>query len=117
MCEFRGRVTDSELEELYRGAKAVVVPTIEEFGIVAVEGQAAGRPVIAPREGGASETVIPGETGVLLETRSAETFAEAMRTVNFARFTPEACRASAARFAPEVFRARLHALIDQLVGI
>ncbi len=88
VAEFRGRASDAELERLYRGARAVVVPTVEEFGIVAVEAQAAGRPVVAPRAGGASETVVEGETGLLLDERTPAAFAEAMADADFARLRP-----------------------------
>jgi glycosyltransferase involved in cell wall biosynthesis len=113
--DFRGRVSDGELEGLYRGARAVVVPTVEEFGIVAVEAQAAGRPVIAPREGGAAETVRAGETGVLLDARTAAAFAEAMADCDWGGFEPEAARRSAARFSPEIFRLRLASILDEPV--
>ena len=62
-AEFLGRAGDEELAELYASARAVVVPSMEEFGIVAVEAQAAGRPVIAAAAGGALETVLDGRTG------------------------------------------------------
>ena len=116
VAEFRGRASDVELEHLYRGARAVVVPTIEEFGIVAVEAQAAGRPVIAPLEGGAAETVIDGETGVLLAERTSTAFAGAMRDVAFEDFDPLAARASAGRFAPALFRERLLGAVSGLTG-
>jgi glycosyltransferase involved in cell wall biosynthesis len=112
IAEFRGRATDAELDRLYLGADAVVVPTVEEFGIVAVEAQAAGRPVIAPREGGASETVVDRSTGVLVDQRTAAGFAEALRDTDFSRFDPAAARANAAQFAPERFRERLQAAVE-----
>src|SRR6059058_3988862 len=62
---FTGRVSDGEAAVLLSAAKALVVTATEEFGIAAVEAQAAGRPVIALREGGARETVRDGETGML----------------------------------------------------
>ena len=51
-AEFLGRVSDAELAQLYSRARALVLPNIEEFGIAAVEAQAAGRPVVAPAAGG-----------------------------------------------------------------
>ena len=60
-AEFVGRARDEDLAQLYSGARAVLMPSREEFGIVAVEAQAAGRPVIAAAAGGALETVIDGE--------------------------------------------------------
>jgi len=112
--EFLGRVDDAELARLYATARAVVVPNVEEFGIVAVEAQAAGRPVLAAAAGGALETVIDGETGVLVPPDDPDALAEAMRDVDFDRFAPAAARASAERFAAPRFRERLVAEVDRL---
>ena len=70
----RGRVPGPgrgrrELAALYAAAAALVVPNVEEFGIAAVEAQAAGRPVVAVDAGGARETVVPGRTGLLVPRR------------------------------------------------
>jgi glycosyltransferase involved in cell wall biosynthesis len=113
---FRGRIADAELARLYAGALAYVLPNVEEFGIAAVEAQAAGRPVLALGRGGATETVADGETGVLVENGTAAEFAEAMREVDFNRFDPAAARASAERFAPQRFRARLVELVESSRG-
>ena len=56
---------------------------VEEFGIAAVEAQAAGRPVVAAAAGGALETVRPGETGVLVEPDDVDAMAEALRYTDF----------------------------------
>ena len=64
--EFLGRRTDEEVRDLYRGALAVLLPGEEDFGIVPVEAQACGRPVVALGRGGALETVVDGVTGVLV---------------------------------------------------
>ena len=68
-AEFLGRAGDDDLVELYATARAVLVPSVEEFGITAVEAQAAGRPVIAAAAGGALETVLDGRTGSLVRAR------------------------------------------------
>jgi glycosyltransferase involved in cell wall biosynthesis len=110
-AEFRGRVGDRELANLYAGCRATVVTAVEEFGIVAVEAQAAGRPVLAPAGGGAAETVIDGETGVLVEEAGAGELAEVLATVDFGRFDPAAARRSAERFSPTAFRGRMREVI------
>lgn len=110
-AEFKGRVSDKELERLYAGALALVIPNVEEFGIAGVEAQAAGRPVLALDQGGARETVIDGETGVLVGSEAPGAFAEAMQAVDFTNFDPTAARTNAERFAPELFRTRLRALV------
>ncbi len=114
---FAGRVTDAELAELYENAKAVVVPSFEEFGIVAVESQAAGTPVIAPSHGGAAETVLDGETGVLLEWVRPEAIAEALRHEVFSAPDLHALRRQAEKFSVEAFRARLIDTIEQLTEL
>jgi glycosyltransferase involved in cell wall biosynthesis len=112
VAEFPGRVDDEELARLYAGALALVIPNVEEFGIAGVEAQAAGRPVLALGQGGALETVIAGETGVLVDHGDLAAFAEAMRDVDFTRFSPAVARRNAERFAPERFRSRLRELVD-----
>jgi glycosyltransferase involved in cell wall biosynthesis len=105
-AEFLGRVSDLELAALYAGALALVVPNIEEFGIAAVEAQAAGRPVIAADAGGARETVIDGQTGVMVPPESVDAFAEAMTAVDFTAFSPIQIRTSALRFSEAQFERR-----------
>lgn len=106
-AEFLGRVDDRRLADLMGRARAVVVPNVEEFGIVAVEAQAAGRPVLAPDSGGTSETVLDGRTGVLYPAGDDDALAEALRHVDFATFDPVVTREHARRYRPEVFRERL----------
>jgi glycosyltransferase involved in cell wall biosynthesis len=70
--------TDIELRALYHNAACLIFPTVEDFGIIPVEAQAAGTPVIAVAEGGALDTVIPGTTGVLVSDIDARTLADAV---------------------------------------
>lgn len=102
---FTGRVCDGELWRLYAGARALLFPGIEDFGIVPVEAQAAGTPVIAFGVGGALETVQDGATGIFFHAQTPESLANAMEEFESRVFQPGACRASAARFAPEKFAA------------
>src|SRR5207302_1761835 len=82
-ADFLGRVSDGQLVDLYARAEAAIVPNVEEFGIAAVEAQAAGRPVVALDAGGTGETILDGETGVLVSRQTPEAFAEALRETNF----------------------------------
>jgi glycosyltransferase involved in cell wall biosynthesis len=107
VAEFLGRVSDDEVADAYARARALVVPNVEEFGITAIEAQAAGRPVIAVDQGGARETVIDGETGVLVPNGTVDELAEAMRHTDFDRFSPERLKRQAARFSTQSFRGRL----------
>jgi glycosyltransferase involved in cell wall biosynthesis len=110
-ADFVGRVSDAELATLYRRARAVVVPNVEEFGIVAVEAQASGRPVIAADGGGARETVVPGVTGVLVPPGDVDAMAEAMRDVDFDAFSPERTKRVAQRFSVERFQHQMMGLV------
>jgi glycosyltransferase involved in cell wall biosynthesis len=105
--EFLGRVGDEELERLYAGARALVLPNVEEFGIAAVEAQAAGRPVVAAAAGGALETVRAGETGVLVPPGDLEALTRALAGTDFERFDRARIARHAARFSRAAFQARL----------
>ncbi|HEX4437387.1 MAG TPA: glycosyltransferase [Solirubrobacteraceae bacterium] len=105
--EFLGRVGDRELAELYAQARAVIVPSMEEFGITAVEAQAAGRPVIAAAAGGALETVIDGVTGKLVPIDDVEGFSEAIAGIDAIGADPAAAVENAQRFTVAVFQRRL----------
>lgn len=108
-AEFLGRLDDAQLVELYARARAVVVPGREEFGITAVEAQAAGRPVIAADAGGALETVVDGETGCLARLDDPDSFAAAMRRLDSRAFEPQRATANAERFSVDEFRRQLAA--------
>ncbi len=90
---------------------------VEEFGIAAVEAQAAGRPVVAAAAGGALETVIAGKTGVLVAEDDVDGFAEALRYTDFDRFDPLAIQGNAARFSLRAFKARMRNEVDRAVGV
>jgi glycosyltransferase involved in cell wall biosynthesis len=111
--EFLGSVDDSRLADLYARCLVLVVPNVEEFGIAAVEAQAAGRPVLAVNRGGVRETVVDGETGVLVDGEDATTLAEPLRDVDFAGFDSAAIVAHARRFGAETFRNRFSALVER----
>jgi glycosyltransferase involved in cell wall biosynthesis len=104
--QFLGRRTDEDVRELYRGALAVLLPGEEDFGIVPVEAQACGRPVVALGRGGALETVVDGVTGVLVPDSDIASWVAALERVSGepAQFDPVAIRASAERFSRERFK-------------
>ena len=106
-ANFLGRVTDSELARLYSSARAVVVTTVEEFGITAVEAQAAGRPVIAAAAGGVLETVLDGRTGLFAPVGDVDGFARAMKEIDKLPFDPAEAVQNAARFSVASFQRRI----------
>ncbi|HET8977104.1 MAG TPA: glycosyltransferase [Solirubrobacteraceae bacterium] len=109
--QFAGRVSDAAVAEVLRGARALVQTSVEEFGIAAVECQAAGRPVIARRGGGALETVQEGVTGCLW-SGGAEELADTVRWFDEGAIDPAGCVANAARFDVATFRRRVLAQVE-----
>ena len=98
-----GSATGEELRGLYACAKALLFPGVEDFGIVPVEAQAAGCPVIAYGAGGALETVRAGETGLFFDEASVESLCSAIEEFEARKWHSGLCRTNAARFAKHVF--------------
>ncbi len=109
---FTGRVSDEDAARLLQSSRALVVTAAEEFGIAAVEAQAAGRPAIAPSRGGALETVRDGVTGRLWDGGVAE-LAQAVLEFDVDAVDPAACVDNAARFDTSVFRTAFPREVDR----
>jgi glycosyltransferase involved in cell wall biosynthesis len=114
MITFAGRVSDDDVAKLLRGCQGLVVTAVEEFGIAAVEAQAAGRPVISVRGGGALETVREGVTGAFWEG-GPEMLAKAILAFDTEAVDPADCVASAKRFDSSVFRRKLPQEVDRVL--
>jgi glycosyltransferase involved in cell wall biosynthesis len=100
---FLGRLSNDDILALYRAASVVLLPGEEDFGIVPLEAQACGRPVVALGRGGAVETVVDRVTGRLVEQLDADAFAAAIADVMSHRFDRAAIREHAERFGRERF--------------
>ena len=109
--KFTGRVSDAHAAQLMASCRAFVVTGMEEFGIAAVEAQAAGRPVIARAGGGLLETVVEGTTGCFWDGGEAE-LANAVSGFDTEAVDPQACVENAARFETRVFREALQREVD-----
>ena len=109
---FLGRVSDDGLRELYRGCRAVLMPGIEDFGIVPLEAMACGRPAVVFGEGGGAETVEEGRTGLVFREPTAAALREAVRSLETARFDKLTLRARAEAHRREVFETRMRAFVD-----
>jgi glycosyltransferase involved in cell wall biosynthesis len=110
---FEGRVSDERAATLLAQARALVVTATEEFGIAAVEAQAAGRPVIALAEGGVRETVLEGETGVFYEEPTVEALCAAVAGFDPLEVDPQACVRNAERFDVQRFRTAMTRVVDE----
>ncbi len=108
---FLGAAPDAVLLDMYRRCRALLMPGVEDFGIVPVEAMACGTPVLAVGAGGALDTVLPGRTGELLppagDPELIAEFATAMREFDPARYDSATIREYAESFSPSVFRTRM----------
>lgn len=111
---FLGRLSDEAIRHEYRAAGAVLLPGVEDFGIVPLEAQACGTPVVAVAEGGALETVVDGVTGTLVQGAEAGAFAEGIRRTLDTSFNSTAIRDHATRFGHERFAGEIRACVDAL---
>ena len=107
------RPDDSTLRQLYRSARVVVFAAEEDFGIVTVEAQACGTPVVALGRGGSAETVEDGRTGALVAEQDVELFAAAIDRVDDGDLDPAACRANAERFSAHRFAEEFTGWLEQ----
>ena len=110
---FLGRLDDREVADYYAACKALIFPGIEDFGIVPLEANAAGRPVIAFRGGGAVDTVAEGINGLFFHENTVESLISAIRSFESGRynFQPHSIREYALRFDKEVFKQKMKSFI------
>jgi glycosyltransferase involved in cell wall biosynthesis len=109
--EFLGHVPDGLLPALLSQSRALLFPGIEDFGIVPVEAQAAGLPVVAFGAGGALDSVVDGQTGVLYHQATVEGLCGAIERFESLELDEELVRANARRFMPEHFSAEFEELL------
>ena len=105
--KFLCQVTDKELVKIYQGAKALIMPQIEDFGITSVEAQGIGVPVIAYNKGGAMDTVIPNKTGIFFNNQTKESLKQAIAKFDTMRFNNIDLINNAKNFSKEKFKRKL----------
>jgi glycosyltransferase involved in cell wall biosynthesis len=110
-----GRVDDLTLRELYRGCRAVIMPGVEDFGIVPVEAMACGRPAIVFAEGGGAESVVHGETGLVFREATPASLRAAVDSLEGMRFNTAALRARAEAFGRSLFETRFLAFAERAI--
>lgn len=114
---FLGHVDDVALRALYRGCRAVLMPGVEDFGIVPVEAMACGRPAVVYGEGGGAESVIDGETGLVFREPSVAGLRAAVDALPRMRFNANTLRARAEAFSSGVFERRWHAFVARTAAV
>ena len=110
--ELLGHTTNEELRDQMQRARAFVFAAQEDFGVLPVEAQACGTPVIAYGKGGATETVIDGTTGILFEWQTVGSLCEAVQEFEKRSFDPHRLRANAERFSVERFRSEFGEFVN-----
>ena len=116
--EFVGRVPDEAVRELYRRCRFLIFPGEEDFGIVPLEAQACGKPVVAFGRGGLLETVVAGQTGVFFQEQTPEALAAAVAFAARNGWEAAAIRAHAEQFSEARFMAGLRTEIERtLAGV
>ncbi len=111
--EFLGYVPDDQLPDLMARCKAFIFPGLEDFGITPVQAQAAGRPVIAYRGGGALNTVIPGKTGELFDAMTVDSLMAIMRDFDASAYDAREIRAHAEQFDTAVFERAITGYVER----
>ncbi|AUM13745.1 glycosyltransferase [Ketobacter alkanivorans] len=113
-----GKQSFQELKKHYSRCRALIFPGIEDFGIVPLEAMASGRPVIAFAKGGALETVVNGETGILFHEQTAQSLNQAIEHFESTNdtFDPEKIRNHAIKFDVHNFKINLKDFIDKALA-
>ncbi|MFI5265394.1 MAG: glycosyltransferase, partial [Candidatus Levyibacteriota bacterium] len=102
--EIVGKVTDLELKTYYRKCTALIFPGVEDFGLVMVEAQSFGKPVIAFKAGGATEIIKEGTTGVFFEKANVTSLVNTLKLFDKKRYNGKDCIRNAERFSVETFK-------------
>jgi glycosyltransferase involved in cell wall biosynthesis len=111
--EFVGRVSDEQLKQLYSNCRALIFPSDEDFGIVPVEVQASGRPVIAYRSGGVLETVLENRTGIFFDNQHVDDICTAILRFEEMQFDPKLIRENVMRFDQAIFAENIRKCVER----
>lgn len=113
--QFLGSLTDDELVGYYKQCKAVIFPGREDFGITAVEAMSFGKPVIAFKGGGVTETVIEGKTGTFFYPQTADALLKKIQDFDTLQANLHSLRAQAKKFSKEHFKRELLMLVNSVM--
>jgi len=110
---FRGRLSDEELARVYSEAKAFIFPQEEDFGIVAIEAMAAGKPIIAFRGGDIVEHVREGEEGLFFDEQTPDCLIETLKKFDPEKFNSQKIREKALPFDREIFKSKIKDYVEK----
>lgn len=110
--QFRGKVSDEELRDVYAGCRALIFPPLEDAGMIPLETMACGRPVIAFGKGGALESVEDGKTGIFFDKQTPDSVIEAINIFEKMKFDSKYIQKHADEFSAERFKNKIKKIID-----
>ncbi len=110
---FTGRISDEEVRDYLQRCKAMIFSAEEDFGIIPVEVQACGRPVIAYGKGGALETVVSGKTGVFFYEQNKESVVKAIKEFEQMKFNTEDILENSKKFSKEIFKEKILKIVEE----
>ena len=113
LVEMLGLVDDKKLLNLYQNCQALIMPQEEDFGLVPLEAQACGKPVIAFGKGGAKETILEGKTGIFFDKQTPDSLAGALKKFENYQFSSRLIRSHAEKFCLEKFKKEFKAWVIQ----
>ena len=105
--EFLGRIPDDELVACYANCRAFIFPQEEDFGIVAIEAMASGRPIIAFKGGDIPEHMEEGNMGIFFDKQTPEDIVEAVKKFKDDDYDREYIRSKVLKFNKENFKTRI----------
>lgn len=114
--KFVGRVSDEKLINYYKNAKALIMPQEEDFGIVSVEAQMMGVPVIAYKKGGALDTVIPDKTGIFFARQSVNSLAATIKKFEKSKLSKSEIIKNSDRFSKPRFKKEFLDIIKKVLN-
>ena len=114
--EFLGYVENEELPRLMAQCRALLFPGSEDFGIVPVQAQAAGRPVLAFAGGGALDTVTPGVSGELFTEQKVDSLVAALKEFDPDKYSTHTIRERAERFSVKRFQLEIRAVVEETLA-
>lgn len=114
--EFTGYLDKKALDDIVTQAKGLIFPNKEDFGIAPVEAMAAGTPVIAYNDGGVTETILDGETGILFDEQTPEAINQAVEAAETSNFSTDKLHQQAQKFDRQNFREQLNKFVNRNYG-
>ncbi len=111
--EFKGQLDQKQLVKLYSEAKGLIMPQDEDFGIVAIEAQSSGKPVIALGRGGALDTVIDKKTGLFFDSPTVDSLLRAMKQFSLHKWDHQLIQNHAKLFDASIFKNKFKSLVEE----